>query len=172
MLKTLLSAFNHTQKSPFGLLRIHQTNFMALTWTFLSTSFLAIGVIAWEQAHNVWFQEQFWRSSCQRAMNSDFSSRDKGSASKTFPNLAPSECARRVSAQRSIDLRNRYLLAATESDIKFIGWPITSQRGVLAGSVMYSLDEFQGWIQSCSSDFQKSLKCFQTCVCFFSDSFM
>ena len=33
---------------------------------------------------------------------------------------------------------------------------------MLAGSVMYSLDEFQGWIQSCSSYFQKSLKCFQT----------
>ena len=54
------------------------------------------------------------------------------------------------------------LLAATEtSNIKFIGWPITSQMGVLGGSVMYSSDEFQGWIQSSSSDFQKSLKCFQ-----------
>ena len=86
VLKTLLSAFNHTQKSSFGLWRIYKTNFMALTWTFLSTSFLAIGVIAREQAHKV--QEKFWRSSCQRAMNSDFSSRDKGSASEIFLNLA------------------------------------------------------------------------------------
>lgn len=30
----------------------------------------------------------------------------------------------------------------------------------------------QGWIQSSSSDFQKSLKCFQTCICYFSGSLM
>ena len=30
----------------------------------------------------------------------------------------------------------------------------------------------QGWIQSSSSDFQKSLKCFQTCVCYFSGSLL
>ena len=64
-------------------------------------------------------------------MNSDFSSGD-----------STSESARRLSAQRSIDLRNRNLLAATESNTKFMGWPITSQRDVLGGSVMYSLDEF------------------------------
>ena len=87
-LKASLSAFNHTQKSPFGLWRIYQTNFMALTWNFLSTSFLAISVIACEQAHNVWVQEKFWPRNCQRAMNSDFSSGDRGSASETFPNLA------------------------------------------------------------------------------------
>ena len=53
----------------------------------------------------------------QRAMKSEFSSRDKGFVSETFPNLAQGNLLAGLSVQRSIDLRNCNLLAATESKI-------------------------------------------------------
>ena len=41
-------------------------------------------------------------------------------------------------------------------------------------SYQYNLKIFgvQGWIQSSPSDFQKSLKCFKICVCYFSGSLL
>ena len=77
-------------------------------------------------------------------MNSDFSSRDKGSASETFPNLAQVNLLSGYPHKGvlTLEIVIYNLLAVSESNIKFMDWPITSQRGVLGGSVVYSLDEF------------------------------